>query len=110
MKELQSYLGPINFYRRFLPNQSVHLQLLHILLRDGQHWEWQNVQDVVFEHSKQLSTKTVVLVHFVPVKPVLLIVDASPYSVGAILAHRDKDSQERPVSFASRRHHTSEQR
>ncbi|XP_037518699.1 uncharacterized protein K02A2.6-like [Rhipicephalus sanguineus] len=37
-KELQSYLGLINFYRRFLPNLSAHLQPLHILLQDGQHW------------------------------------------------------------------------
>ncbi|XP_070394032.1 uncharacterized protein [Dermacentor albipictus] len=33
-KELQSYLGCINFYRSFLPNVSEHLQPLHLLLRD----------------------------------------------------------------------------
>ncbi|XP_037512230.1 uncharacterized protein K02A2.6-like [Rhipicephalus sanguineus] len=109
-KELQSYLGLINFYRRFLPNLSAHLQPLHILLRDGQHWVWKKEQDVAFEHSKQLITKAPVLVHFDPAKPVVLTVDASPYGVGAVLAHRDKDGQERPVSFASRRLHTAEQR
>ncbi|XP_075527135.1 uncharacterized protein LOC142559424 [Dermacentor variabilis] len=35
---------------------------------------------------------------------------ASPYGVGAILANRDKDGQERSVSFASRRLHAAEQR
>ncbi|KAL1440273.1 hypothetical protein MTO96_001213 [Rhipicephalus appendiculatus] len=37
-KELQSYLGLINFYRRFLLNLSAHLQPLHILLRDEQRY------------------------------------------------------------------------
>ncbi|XP_075732534.1 uncharacterized protein LOC142775095 [Rhipicephalus microplus] len=109
-KELQSYLGLINFYRRFLPNLSAHLQPLQILLRDGQNSVWRKKQDITCEHSKQLITKAPVLVHFDPAKLVLLTVAASPYRVGAVLVHRDdKNGQERPVSFASRLH-TAEQR
>ncbi|XP_070394030.1 uncharacterized protein [Dermacentor albipictus] len=51
-----------------------------------------------------------VLVHFDPAKPVVLTVDASPYGVGAILAHRDGDDHERPVPSTSRRLHAAEQR
>lgn len=109
-KELQSYLGLINFYRSFLPNLSAHLQPLHLLLRDGQQWTWKKEQEVAFQRSKELITKAPVLVHFDPDKPVVLTVDASPYGVGAVLAHRDKDGQERPVSFASRRLLAAEQR
>ncbi|KAH6935304.1 hypothetical protein HPB50_005056 [Hyalomma asiaticum] len=36
--ELQSNLGLINFYWSFLPNLLGYLQLLHLVLRDGQHW------------------------------------------------------------------------
>ncbi|XP_037563432.1 uncharacterized protein K02A2.6-like [Dermacentor silvarum] len=108
-KELQSYLGLINFYRSFLPNLSAHLQPLHLLLRDGQQWTWKE-QEVAFQRSKELITKAPVLVHFDPDKPVILKVDASPYGVGAVVAHRDKDGQERPVSFASRRLLVAEQR
>lgn len=65
---------------------------------------------MVFEHSKQLITKAPVQVHFDPAKPEVLTVDASPYGVGVVLAHRyDKDDQKHPVSFASRRLHTTEQ-
>ncbi|KAL3191491.1 hypothetical protein MRX96_059862 [Rhipicephalus microplus] len=75
-KELESYLGLTNFCRRFLPNLSAHLQPVHILLRDDQHWAWEKKRDVAFEHSKQLITKAPVLVHFDPAKPVVRIVDA----------------------------------
>lgn len=109
-KELQSYLGLINFYRTFLPNLSSHLQPLHLLLRDGQQWAWRKEQDLAFQRSKELITKAPVLVHVDPAKPVILTVDASPYGVGAALAHREKNGQERPISFVSRRLYAAEQR
>ncbi|XP_070387427.1 uncharacterized protein [Dermacentor albipictus] len=46
-------------------------------------------QDRALQLSKELITKASVLVHFDPAKPVVLTVDASPYGVGAVLAHRD---------------------
>nr|XP_037268442.1 uncharacterized protein LOC119159711 [Rhipicephalus microplus] len=108
-KELQSYLGLINFYRTFLPNLSSHLQPLHLLLRDGQQWAWREEQNLAFQCSKELITKAPVLVHFDPAKPAVLMVDASPYGVGAVLTHRQKNGQECPISFASRRLHAAEQ-
>ncbi|KAM7307306.1 uncharacterized protein ISCGN_010942 [Ixodes scapularis] len=108
-KELQSYLGLIIFYRRFLPNPSTHLEPLHRLLRDGQQWAWKKEQDLAFQHSKELVVKAPVLVHFDSAKPVVLTVDVSPYGVGAVLSHRGQDGQERPVVFASSRLHAAEQ-
>ncbi|KAL3186376.1 hypothetical protein MRX96_028092 [Rhipicephalus microplus] len=78
-KELQSYLGLINFYRTFLPNLSSHLQPLHLLLRDGQQWAWRKEQSLSFQRSKELITKAPVLVHFDAAKHVVLTVNASPY-------------------------------
>ncbi|KAL3193785.1 hypothetical protein MRX96_000081 [Rhipicephalus microplus] len=109
-RELQSYLGLIDFYRTFLLNLSSHLQPLHLLLRDGQQWAWRKEQDLAFQRSKELITKAPLLVHFDPAKPVVLTVDASLYGVGAVLAHREKTGQERLISFASRRLHAAEQR
>ncbi|XP_072142312.1 uncharacterized protein [Dermacentor andersoni] len=62
------------------------------------------------QRSNELITKAPELVHFDPSKPVALTVDVSPHGGGAILAKRDKDSQERPVSFASHRLHAAQQR
>ena len=102
VKELQSYLGLINFYRRFLPNLSGLLRPLHLLLTDGKKWEWKKDQEEAFNASKHLVASAPVLVHFDPEKPVCLSCDASPYGIGAVLAHREADGQERPIAFASR--------
>ncbi|XP_075535197.1 uncharacterized protein LOC142570738 [Dermacentor variabilis] len=77
-KELQSYRGVTNFYRRFPPNLSEHLQPLQLLLRYRQQCVWEREQDWTFQHSKELITKVPVLLYFDPAKPVVLT-SLAPY-------------------------------
>ena len=42
------------------------------------------------------------LTHFNPTKPILVKVDASPYGLGAVMAHKMEDGSERPVCNLSR--------
>lgn len=103
VKELQSYLGLLNFYRRFLPNNSSTLRPLHLLLMAGKKWSWGKEEKQAFAESKKLMTTAPILVHYDSKKDLLLTCDASPYGVGAVLAHIGSDGVERPVAFASRR-------
>ncbi|XP_014675604.1 PREDICTED: uncharacterized protein LOC106815629 [Priapulus caudatus] len=102
VKELRSYLGCLNYYAKFMPNLSTELEPLHRLLKQDNRFVWGNEQDVAFRRSKELLQSASVLVHYDPDKELILACDASPYGVGAVLAHRLPDGTERPISFASR--------
>ena len=97
LKQLESYLGVFNFYRRFVPNASSILEPLNRLRRSGVLWAWGAEQREVFFSISQ------VLVHFDPQLPISVVVDSSSYGLGAVLSHVI-DGQERPVCFASRRY------
>ncbi|XP_075730815.1 uncharacterized protein LOC142774303 [Rhipicephalus microplus] len=102
VRELQSFLGVVNLYRRFLPNLSSLLRPLHLLLCEGKKWEWRHEQQDAFNACKRLVTSAPVLVHFNPATPVCISCDASPYGIGAVLEHKDADGGKHPIAFASR--------
>ena len=99
---LQSFLGLVNFYHSFVPMKSDVLEPLNSLLRKNLLWVWSNKQQQAFDSIKKLLTSTSLLTHFDTSKPIVLTVDASPFGVGAVLSHRFKDGQERPIAFHSK--------
>ena len=102
VKELQSMLGIVNFYRRFLPNLSTKLQPLNKLLQKEVCWKWTKDCEKVFQQLKTALTEKDVLVHYDGDKPLKLSCDASAYGLGAVISHVMKDGAERPIAFASR--------
>lgn len=100
--ELKSFLGMINFYGKFLPNLSSTLEPLHELLRRETCWEWKSRQQKAYQAAKDLLQSSRLLVHYDPTKKLVVSCDASPYSVGAVLAHEMSDGSEKPIAYASR--------
>lgn len=101
-KELQAYLGMLNYYGRYLPNISTVLAPLHHLLCKDVQWKWDEQQTTAFNKSKELLTSEKVLTHYDPSKDLVLACDASPYAVGCVLSHRFPDDSEKPIAYASR--------
>ena len=103
LKQLESYLGVFNLYRRFVPNASSILESLNRLRRSGVPWTWGAEQKLALKTSKRhlLSSRVLAHVHFDPQLPISVVVDNSSYGLGAVLTHVI-DGQERPVCFASR--------
>ena len=100
--ELRAFLGLINYYHKFLPNLSTVLAPLHALLRKGAVWTWSKAQVKAFQQVKEVLQSSLLLVHFDSQKPVILSCDASPYGLGAVLAHQMPDGSEKPIAFTSR--------
>lgn len=102
VKELQSFLGVVNFYRRFVPEVSTLLNPLHKLLRTDSKFEWNSDCTAVVDKLKNFLLGENCLAHFNSNFKTKLTVDASPVGVGAVLSQIDELGNERPVEFASR--------
>lgn len=100
IQQLQSYIGLLNFYRKFIPNLSSELNVLYSLLNKNVEYKWSDECSQSFKKSKQLILNSNMLEIFDPKKPIVVSTDASPYGVGAILSHV-VNGEEKPVMFAS---------
>uniref|UniRef100_A0A5S6QMV4 RNA-directed DNA polymerase n=1 Tax=Trichuris muris TaxID=70415 RepID=A0A5S6QMV4_TRIMR len=104
VKQLQAFLGLLNFYSVFLPRKVTVLEPLHRLLDSTTRssWHWDTKEHAAFEAAKGLLTaKAVLVVHFDGTKPLLLACDASDYGLGAVLSQVE-NGQEKVVAYASR--------
>lgn len=102
IEELRSFSGAVNFYAKFLPNLSGVMAPLYELLQKEVSWHWGKEQQSAFQKVKQMLASSYLLVPYDNRRPLLLSVDASPYGLGAVLAHRFMDGSEKPIAFASR--------
>ncbi len=100
--KLESFVGAVNHYGKFLPDLSRVLAPLYELLQKDVKWSWGAAQKKAFEEVKALLTSDSVLVHYDPDVELVLACDASPYGVGAVLSHRFPDGEQKPITFASR--------
>ena len=102
VSQLRSFLGLVNYYTKFMPNQSSALAPLNQLLQKSRKWSWGSAQSKAFQAAKEALTSAMVLTHYNPDLDLVLDCDASPYGVGAVLSHRLEDGSTRPIAFASR--------
>ena len=108
-KEVQIFLGFVNFYRRFIAGFSHIARPLSGLLKgskDGKTfgtWKWGPDQETAFRWLRECFTQAPLLRHFEPGHPLLMETDASAFAVAAVLSQLKEDGQWYPISFWSRK-------
>ncbi|KAI2655662.1 Transposon Ty3-I Gag-Pol polyprotein [Labeo rohita] len=85
--QLQSFIGLLNYYGRFINGLATLLKPLHQLLCSNQPWEWTQQCETTFQKAKKALVKSGALTHFNPYLLLQLACDASPYGVGAVISH-----------------------
>ena len=100
-KELQCFLGMVNYLARFLPNLSVKTEPLRKLLEKKNRWEWHHEHDKAFEELKHLVCSEPVLAMYNPKQPIRISTDASRSGLGAVL-EQQTDGHWLPVAYHSR--------
>ena len=86
--ELQSFLGLVNYYRKFIPNMSTLASPLNKPLAKDTPWCWNPECTKSFQDLKDTLTSSRVLAHY---NPKLEAVDASPFGLGAVISHLPKN-------------------
>jgi len=103
MREVQSFLGFANFYRRFIENYSKVAYPLTILTRKDKPFQWTDKAQSAFDNLKTAFTTAPVLAHYNPEFPCVVETDASDYSLGGILSQFNPETSElHPIAFHSR--------
>ena len=96
-KELQSFIGMVNYLSKFTPRLSELAECLRDLIRVNVPYQWGPEHSEAFNSIKQEIVQAPVLKYYDPKKPTVLQTDASAKGLGACLLQC-----EHPVYFASK--------
>ena len=101
VRQLQSFLGLANYYRKFIANFSKLAHPLHKLLSKNFKFKWDTEQEDAFNVLKNKLCESPVLVHFNPHIGCELRADACKDGLGVILL-QEYEGQMHPMAYASR--------
>jgi hypothetical protein len=102
VKEVQSFLGLANYYRRFVKDFATIASPLHKLTQKQSQFDWTEECQRSFEQLKTKLTSAPLLVFPNFTKKFILDTDASNSGIGAVLSQMDEQGCERVVAYASR--------
>lgn len=103
VRDIQSFLGFANFYRRFIDEYSQIALPLTRRTRKDTPFVWDEACQGAFDKLKAAFTTAPILAHFDPALPTIVETDASDYAVAAIISQISaEDGELHPVAFHSR--------
>src|SRR5258708_7767066 len=109
VKDVQSFIGFMNFYQRFIQNFSEIACLLHTLTQKSKDWSWGTAEQQAFNALKNTITSAPTLTF--PSRSGLfhLECDASNFTMGAILLQQQEDGLFHLIGFMSKSFSNMEQ-
>jgi hypothetical protein len=101
-KDIQSFLGTINFVRRFMVNFAEFTKHITAMLRKDSEVKWTEVARHSFNAIKEAITTTPVLISPDFSKVFYIFSFSSSNTIVAVLLQKNADDQEQPVAFFSK--------
>ena len=108
IRDVQSFLGFCNFYRRFINTYSEITHPLTNLCRKSVPWHFGLMEKSAFSRLKDAFSSAPILCHWMPDLPMTLETDTSDHAIAAILSVTTPNQGIRPVAFHSQSLHDTE--
>src|SRR5258707_11263496 len=102
VKEVQSFLGFVNFYRKFIRDFSDVTCPLYALTCKTQQWVWGSPEQKAFDALKKAVTSAPILTFPSQSSRFCLECDASNFVTGAVLSQAQADGTHQPITFMSK--------
>jgi predicted aspartyl protease len=102
VKDVRTFLGFSNFYRRFIVHFARTAEPLNRLLKKDTKWLWTQEHQEAFEGLKAAFMTAPVLILPDPEKQFWLEADASNFAWGAVLSQMGEDGKLHPVAFQAK--------
>jgi hypothetical protein len=101
-KEVQSFLGKVNFLRRFIPNLVEIIKHITSMLRKGNEMKWNSEARKSFEYIKVALKKSLVLASPDFMKDFILFSFSSEHTIVGVLLQKYDQNFENPIAYFSR--------
>ncbi|XP_026399787.1 uncharacterized protein LOC113295675 [Papaver somniferum] len=102
MKELQSFMGKVNYIRRFIPGLAQLIVAFTPLLKNGTSFIWSTKKQEAFQKIQQILSSPAVMKSPMQGRALCLYISSSDTAVGALLAQEDDEGIEHPIYYFSR--------
>ncbi len=111
VKDIQSFIGFLNFCQRFIHNFSKIAHPLHVLTHKLKDWSWGAAKQQAFDVLKSAVTSTPTLAFPSKSSPFCFCLecDASNFATGAVLSQQQEDGLFHPIGFMSKSFSDTEQ-
>ena len=109
VKDIQSFLGFVNFNRQFIKDFAKICIPLTALTKKETPWNWTEKQETAFQTLKEACISPPVLIAFRSGEPLRFETDASDLAIGAA-AKQEKDGKWHPIAYYSRKFSGPEER
>ena len=104
VRDVRSFRGFANFYRRFIKGYSKVVESLTRLTRKGQPFHWETKHQGSFDGLKTSFTTAPILRRFDLDRDIVVETDASDFVSAAVLSQYDDDGILHPGAFFSKKH------
>src|SRR6266481_2434445 len=102
VRDVQSFLGFMNFYHHFIYSYSLIAVPLMWLTKKSVTWDWSDECQTAFNTLKKAFTMAPVLTHWIPDTPIMIETNASDYTLATMLSIQTSNGDFHPVAFLSK--------